>query len=170
MKLLIIGAGGHGKVIAEIANDCGFDEIAFLDDNSPYAIGKIEDIEKYKDSFDYAFVGIGNNKFRSEISERLENAGYMIPKLIHPSAYISKSAQIEDGTIVEPKAIVNANTKIGKGSIISVGAIVDHDVLVSGFCHINAGSVVKAGAEIEAFRKIEAGEVVLGYAQAVVKK
>ena len=170
MKLLIIGAGGHGKVVAEIARDCGFEETAFLDDFSSEAIGKTEDIEKLRDSFEYAFVGIGNNEIRKNLIERLKKADYSVPTIIHPTAYISPSAEIKYGTVVEPKAIVNANSHIGVGCIISVGAIVDHDVTVGDCAHINSGSVVKAGAKIDSFIKIEAGEIVLGYPQAVVKK
>lgn len=168
MNLLIIGAGGHGKVVAEVAEDCGYEKIAFLDDNKSDVLGKTDDIEKFKDQFEYGFVGIGNNKFRGELIERLEKAGYRIPVLIHPTAYVSKTAKIGKGTVVEPKAIVNTNTIVGKGCIIQAGAIVDHDVVLGESVHVNAGSIVKGGAKVEAYTKLEAGEVVLGYQQAVV--
>lgn len=169
MKLLIIGAGGHGRVVAEVASDCGFEEIAFLDDNSPDAIGKIDDLEKFTGTYEYAFVGIGNNRFRGDLIERLEKAGYKVPVLIHPTAYVSRTAQIGKGTVVEPKAIVNANTVVGNGCIIQVGGIVDHDVVLGDCVHVNAGSIVKGGAKVEAYVKLEAGQVVLGYQQAVVQ-
>ena len=168
MKLLIIGAGGHGKVVAEVAEDLGY-EVSFLDDNAPEAIGKIEDIEWWT-SFENAFCGIGNNKFRMEIIERLLKAGYKVPALIHPTAYVSKSAAIDLGVIVEPKAIVNANSRVGEGTIISVGAIVDHDVVVGKCAHINAGAIVKGGGSVSDYEKLEAGEVRLGYVNAIVKK
>lgn len=167
-KLLIIGAGGHGKVVSEIAADIGYGEIAFLDDNSPEAIGKITELNKFRNQYSEAFVGLGNNKRRSELLCELQDCGYVIPVLIHPSAYISRTAMIGSGTVVEPKAIVNANTVIGNGCIISVGAIVDHDVEIKECCHINAGAIVKAGGKIDSFRKLEAGEVVLGYESAIV--
>lgn len=170
MNLLIIGAGGHGKVVAEIAADCGYEQIDFLDDNSPEAIGKISDLEKFIGQYERAFVGIGNNRFRGELIEKLESVGYKVPVLIHSTAYISRTAKIEKGTVVEPKAIVNANTVIHTGCIISVGAIVDHDVVIEKCCHINAGAIVKAGATVEEYTKLEAGEVKLGYQQAIVKK
>lgn len=168
-RLLIIGAGGHGKVVAEVAQDIGYKNIAFLDDNSPEAIGKITDIEKFCDQYNEAFVAIGNNKLRGELLQRVKDCGYTIPVLVHPSAYVSKTATLGIGTVVEPKAIVNANSHVGDGSIISVGSIVDHDVEVGFCCHINAGAIVKAGGKIDSFRKLEAGEVVLGYESAVVK-
>lgn len=169
MKLLVIGAGGHGKVVAEIAEDCGYKKIAFLDDHNTAAIGKLADIGKFTADYEYAFVGIGNNAVRGELIERLHLAGYKIPVLVHPTAYVSRTAQIGPGTVVEPKAIVNANTVIGDGCILSVGAIIDHDVTVGDGCHINSGAIVKAGAKLAPLTKLEAGQVVLGYEEAVVK-
>ena len=105
-----------------------------------------------------------------ELIEKLEKIGYIVPALIHPTAYISRSAKIEIGTVVEPKAIVNASACVGKGCIISVGSIIDHDTVLGECVHVNAGAIVKAGGKVEDLRKLEAGEVVLGYAGAVVKR
>lgn len=163
MELLIIGSGGHGKVVAEVARACGYDTIAFLDDQAPEAIGTIRDLERFADRYEHVFIGIGSNPLRAQLYARAEAAGYTVPVLIHPTAYVSPSARIEAGTVVEPKAIVNANTLIKIGTIVSVGAIVDHDVLVEPFSHINAGAIVKAGAKVPSGTKLEAGQVVLGY-------
>lgn len=162
-KLLIIGAGGHGKVVKEIAESLGYNDIAFLDDKSNGAIGTIADSQKFVEEYQYAFVGIGNNKFRGELLEKLEQEGFEIPILIHPSAYVSRSAVIGKGTVVEPMAIVNANSKIGAGCIISVGAIVDHDVVLEDCVHVNAGAICKAGSFVAKETKLEAGQVVKGY-------
>lgn len=70
-RLLIVGAGGHGKVVAEVAESIGYEEIAFLDDNSPDAIGKISEIGRFKEQYSDAFVGIGNNKLRGELIQKL---------------------------------------------------------------------------------------------------
>ena len=162
-KLLIVGAGGHGKVVAEIAEDCGYNYVAFIDDNSENAIGKIDELENFKEEFMDAFIGIGNNKMRETLILRLKKSGFNIPTLIHPSAYVSKTCVIKEGTVIEPKAIINSRSIIGEGSIVSVGTIVDHDVEIGNFCHINAGAIIKAGAKISDCKKIEAGEVVLGF-------
>lgn len=163
MNLLIIGAGGHGKVVKEIAEAMGYSNIAFLDDNSSDAIGKVENSRFFLDAFQEAFVGIGNNKLRGELLTRLEHEGFTIPVLIHPTAYVSNSAVIGKGTVIEPKAIVNANSKVGIGCIISVGAIVDHDVILEGCVHVNAGAICKAGSLVVKETKLEAGQVVKGY-------
>ena len=162
-NLLILGAGGHGKVVKEIAEALGYTNIDFLDDNSTEAIGKIADSKAYISQYPEAFVGIGNNKFRGELLNRVEQEGFAIPVLIHPTAYISKSATIEKGTVVEPKAIVNANSKVGRGCIISVGSIVDHDVVLENCVHVNAGAVCKAGSFVVKETKLEAGQVMKGY-------
>lgn len=162
-SLLIIGAGGHGQVVKEVAEALGYDKIAFLDDNSAEAIGKIADSKSFVQDYQAAFVGIGNNKFRNELLQRLEQEGYEIPALLHPTAYISKTAVIGKGTVVEPKAIVNANSRVGLGCIISVGAIVDHDVVLEECVHVNAGAICKAGSRIKAFTKVDTGEIIQGF-------
>ncbi len=164
MDLLILGAGGHGKVVKEVAEATGqYKNIDFVDDNSLDAVGKVDDLEALHGRYDSAFVGIGNNRLRNELLHKLETIGYEIPVLIHPTAYMSRSATIGKGTIVEPMAIVNANTQVGIGCIISVGAVVDHDVVLGNCVHVNAGAIVKAGGRVESKRKLEAGEMVLGY-------
>ncbi len=175
-QLLVLGAGGHGKVVREIALSLLdidgkplYESVDFLDDNSEDAIGKIVDPEKYQDKYSDVFCGIGNNTVRRQLLNQAENWGFHIPILIHASAYISPSAVIKAGTVVEPKAIINANTVIHRGCIISVGAIVDHNVIVNEFVHVNAGAIVKAGAKVKSGRKLEAGEVVLGYSTAQYK-
>lgn len=168
-SLLILGAGGHGKVVKEVAlamkSASGniYEYVDFLDDNSLDAIGKISEVELYINQYDEAFCGIGNNQFRKVILEKLAILGYEIPVLIHPSAYVSDTAVIGKGTVVEPKAIVNANTVVGSGCIISVGAIVDHNVTVGDCCHVNAGAICEAGSKLEVCTKLEVGEVVKGY-------
>lgn len=170
-RLLILGAGGHGNVVREVAlsmkkeGNAVYETIDFLDDYASEAIGKINQLEEIKEKYDEVFCGIGNNTVRKELISQAERIGCTIATLIHPTAYLSPSAVIEPGTVVEPKAIVNARSAIQKGGIISVGAIVDHDVVIEPFVHVNAGAICKAGSRIERGRKLEAGEVVMGYPQ-----
>lgn len=175
-RLLVLGAGGHGKVVREVALSLldidgkpVYDAVDFLDDNSEDAIGRIADLKKFHNKYSDVFCGIGNNKVRKQLLDQAKELGYSIPVLIHPTAYISPSAVVDVGTVVEQKAIVNANTVVHRGCIISVGAIVDHDVIVNEFVHVNAGAIVKAGASVESGRKLAAGEVVLGYGAAQYK-
>lgn len=156
-SLLIIGAGGHGRVVAEIAVACGYDtdSIAFLDDNSPDAIGKVKDMAMYAPKYDGVFVAIGNNAVRQQICEQLKQVpGATLIKLVHPTAYVSPSATVAPGTVIEPKAVVNTHSRIGQGCIISVGTIIDHDCIIGDFCHINAGMVCGAGSRVDSLSRI----------------
>ena len=163
MKLLIIGAGGHGKVVGEIAKACGY-EIDYLDDTPGVGvIGTTSDIEKYISAYDGFIVGIGNNETRRKKMEQIEQLGGTLVSLIHPSAYVSDSVKVGSGTVIEPMALVNTNSSIGKGCILSVGCIVDHDVVIEDYVHVNAGAICKGGAHFIEATKIEAGEVVHGY-------
>lgn len=169
-RLLLLGAGGHGKVVWEVASSL-FDEegnpeyeaIDFLGDAAFDTVGTIAELESIGKSYDAIFCGIGNNTVRRKLLQRVSAMGKEIPILIHSTAYISPTALIEKGTVVEPKAIVNSNTVVQEGCIISVGAIVDHDVVVEKYSHINAGAICKAGSHIESGRKLEAKEVVLEF-------
>ena len=161
--LLIIGAGGHGRVVAEIAIELGYDNIVFLDDNSETAIGKIDEMDKFVENYHNAFCAIGNNTVRAKIFDRLVDIGYIIPSLIHPTAYVSEHAQIESGVVIEPGAIVNTGAHLHRGAIVSVGAIIDHDTEVGMCSHINAGAIVKAGGHVDDYTRIDAGCVVSGY-------
>lgn len=163
-RLLIIGAGGHGQVVKEIAETCGYEAIDFLDDNSPNAVGKINEASNLAPNYDGVIVGIGNNTIRRDITTQLEKIeGINLVTLIHPTAFISKSAIIGKGTVVEPNATINANSKIGEGCIISVGTVIDHDCSIGYFSHINSGAICMAGSKVESFAKVNAGEVIKGF-------
>ena len=163
-SLLIIGAGGHGQVVKEIAEACGYEQIDFLDDKAQNAVGKVNEAPYLAPHYDGVVIGIGNNTIRHVIAEKLERFEKInFVTLIHPTAYVSASAMIGKGTVMEPHAIINANSRIGKGCIISVGAIVDHDSSVGFFSHINAGAICMAGSKIEPLTKVNAGEIVKGF-------
>lgn len=163
-RLLIIGAGGHGQVVKEIAEACGHEIIDFLDDNSPNAVGKVNEMRYKAPNYDGVIVGIGNNDIRRRITEQLEKVeGINNVTLIHPTAFVSGSAIIGKGTVVEPHAVINANCKVGEGCIVSVGSIVDHDSSIGYFSHINAGAICMAGSNVKALTKVNAGEIIKGF-------
>lgn len=151
-RLLIIGAGGHGKVVADIALKMDrWDYIAFLDDNDDIktsmgleVIGKSADMFRYIKDYDI-FVAIGNNETRKVIQEKLEVEGASIPVLIHPEAVIGREVEIGVGTVIMAGVVVNCCTTIGKGCIINTGATIDHDNLIEDYVHISPG-VHTAGA------------------------
>lgn len=161
MKLLILGVGGYGQTVADIAEQSGlYEKICFLDDNSnaQYVIGKYIDYTKYKEWCIYP--AFGNNEMRLSWIERLKKEGLSIPTIIHSSAYVSSKAKIEYGSVVLPHAVINTNCVVEKGCIINCGAIIDHGCVIEQGCHICLGAIVKAENRISKYSKIEAGEVV----------
>lgn len=145
-KLLIIGASGHGKVIADIALKMNkWESIGFLDDDESIKLSMgIEVIGKSSDAFRYVnncdiFVAIGNNVIREKIQERLEDEGASIPVLIHPETVIGEQVELGAGTVIMARVVINCSTKIGKGSIINTGSTIDHDNLIEDFVHISPG-------------------------------
>lgn len=156
--LLIIGAGSHGTVVGETATMCGYDEIVFLDDNSPDAIGKTNQLEELVAAYDGVIVSIGNNEVREDLIHRLQRINAPLVSLVHPRAFVAPSATVCVGSIVLPEAVIHTNSSIGIGCIISIGALIDHDAVVEDFSHINTGAIVGAGER--ASGKIEAGEII----------
>jgi len=145
-NLLIIGASGHGRAIADIALKINkWKSIAFLDDDVNIkssmgidVIGNTQDAYKYIDDFDI-FVAIGNNAARERVQEKLAIEGASIPILIHPSAVIGKQVEIGVGTAVMAGVIINCCTKIGRGCIINTGVTIDHDNFIDDYVHISPG-------------------------------
>lgn len=154
-KLLIIGAGGHGKVAADIALKMNtWKEILFLDDNKNIktsmgmeVVGKPIDAFKYINDSDF-FIGIGNNSIRESIQSKLEAQGASLPTLIHPSAVIGEQVELAAGTIVMAGCVINCCTKIGEGCIINTSSIIEHDNLIENYVHISPGVNLAGGVKI----------------------
>jgi sugar O-acyltransferase (sialic acid O-acetyltransferase NeuD family) len=145
-KLIIIGASGHGKVVADIAIKMNkWQSIAFLDDDESIktsmgleVIGKTADALKYKDEADF-FVAIGNNATREKVLEQLIGEGLNVVSLIHPGAVIGTDVAIGIGTAVMAGVVVNSSTRIGKGCIINTSSSLDHDNVIEDYVHISPG-------------------------------
>lgn len=137
MKLTIIGASGHGRVVADIAKQCGYDEIDFLDDDELLQFcGVYPVVGKTNKQVDNdVFVAIGNAAIRKRLSE-----GRRIATLVHPDAVIASDVVIETGTVVMAGTVINPGTRIGRGVIVNTSSSVDHDCTVGDYCHISVGS------------------------------
>lgn len=140
----IIGASGHGRVLADIAKRTGYESILFFDDNDEVkTAGGYKVIGKTTDIFNYdceAIVGIGNPKIRKRIQEQLEHGHVPIATLIHPSAVIGEHVAIRPGSVVMAGAVVNPGVSIGKGCIINTCASVDHDCILEDYVHVSVGA------------------------------
>ena len=141
MKLLIVGAGRFGQFARELAQP-KYSQIDFLDDNSPLAIGKIDECAKFKDKYDYAIVAIGDNELRLRFLDKLENAGFKIATIISDKAYISPYANIAEGCVIEPMAVIKSNATIERGVLISAGSTINYNARVCKGCSLDCSSVV----------------------------
>ena len=161
-SLLILGAGGFGHMIQETAKLLGYEKAVFLDDavRDPDVVGKCCDYESFLGQYDTAVAALGDNNMRLHWTEKLMEAGYNVPAIIHPSAVVSPSASVGKGSFIMQRAIVNTHTVVEHGVLINSGAVVDHDSYVERGAHIGLGSVVKANCRIASKVKVEAGEVI----------
>ena len=152
--LLILGAGGHAKVVAETALSSGVaSHIAFLDDRCtgpdqlPHllgwpVIGPLKNAlnPSFLDRYPAVAVAIGQSRPRLDWIEKLVHAGYALPVLIHPTAWLSPSSQVGPASVVFAQAAVQAQASIGIGAILNTGCSVDHDVRLADGVHICPGS------------------------------
>jgi sugar O-acyltransferase (sialic acid O-acetyltransferase NeuD family) len=158
MKVLIIGAGGHGQIVADIfhaARDRGesVDVVGYIDDRDSLIGTKLLGLPvlgssaRVKDLLcDGVVVAIGDNHTRAEISRRLEFTGKQLVVARHPTAIIASDVTIGSGSMLSAGAIVNTGTRIGRGVILNTGCTVDHHTVVEDFAHIAPG--VHMGGEV----------------------
>lgn len=142
-KVIIIGAGGHGKVIADIIRLNGDIVYGYLDDKRPevlpgfHVLGEVEAIRKFAVKDYCFFVAIGNNHIRQKIMESYPIAEWYAA--IHPSAIIADDVEIDAGVAIMANAVINSGSKIGRGVIINTSSTVDHDNVIGNFAHISPG-------------------------------
>lgn len=167
-RIVLIGASGHGKVCAEIAEKSEkYKEIIFVDDNplikkcGKYNVcGTVDDCYKYIEDDTYFFVSIGNHKHREKIQEKIEKRYGVVTTLIHPKAVISKAVSIGVGTVVMAGTVINPNVVIGKGCIINTSSSVDHDCNIADWCHVAVGAHICGTVNIGGGTWIGAGAIV----------
>lgn len=144
MRLAVVGAGGHGRVVAESAVALGWD-IVFFDDGRVVGVdgwsvmGKFPDLLGSPAEFDGVFVAIGNNRMRLEWIRQLRVAGAKIATIIDPTCHVSRSALIGEGTFLARGAIVSTGAVVGAACIINTAASVDHDCRVGDAVHLSPG-------------------------------
>lgn len=152
-RLAILGASGHGKVVADAALLSGWDEVMFYDDAWPELktnaswpiVGNTLTLMESSERIDGIIVAVGNNRIRQEKSQALRAAGLPLATVIHPSAIVSQFSSIGEGCFVAASAVIHVDSTIGDYSIINTAAIVEHDCCVGEACHISPGSAL-AGA------------------------
>lgn len=186
-NLAIIGAGGHGRVVADCAAAAGWTSISFFDDRYPDSnetaiwpiLGNPHTLLNSVPRFDGVIVAIGNGAARLAWHEKLDQAGAVLVNVIHPRSCVSPHAQLGRGVVVAPGAIINIGASISDAAIINTAASVDHDCNIGEAVHvapgahmsgnvtigrlswIGAGAVIRQGVNIGARTMIGAGAVVV---------
>tara|TARA_R110002095_G_scaffold113855_2_gene99370 strand:- start:6757 stop:7377 length:621 start_codon:yes stop_codon:yes gene_type:complete len=155
-RLAILGASGHGKVVADTAECCGWQSIEFFDDAWPSlghnGVWPVEGnttklIERLAE-FDGVVVAIGNNSIRHAKLLDLQAAGAPMPSLVHPSASVSRYASIGVGSVIFSGVVVNANALVGLGAILNTSCSVDHDCVLGEAVHISPGARLAGGVRV----------------------
>ena len=161
-KLLILGAGGYGRTVADVAAQLGYDEIRFLDDSrtGENILGKCDEYGRFLDRDTDIYPAFGHNGHRMKWLELFREKGLSVPTLVHPRAYVSPAAKLGTGTVVLPMAVVNTGVTVREGCIINIGALVDHDCILEAGVHLAPGAIVKAENRIKAGSKIESDIIV----------
>lgn len=146
----LFGASGHGKVIKDTLNANGVKVEAFIDDNPNVNECGGRPVLHSAEGCSPVIVSIGVNRVRKMIVERLQAADSSVEfaTAIHPSAVVSSSARIGEGTVVMAGAVVNANAVIGKHCIVNTGATIDHDVVLEDYVHVAPGVNISGATHV----------------------
>ena len=157
--VLIYGAGGHGKVIADIIERQAKNRVfGFIDDNAQLwdkeffgykVLGGLTILTDKGFSHYPIVIAIGDNQTRKDLAERLGGCGYSFARAIHPSAQIARDVQIEPGTMVMANVAINPGTRIGVHAIVNTGATLDHDCVIQEFVHISPAATLAGNVVVE---------------------
>lgn len=150
--VIIYGASGHGKVVADILRACGMEIEGFVDDEpsmSTKVLGNGKWLAEQAAMRPIAIaLGVGDNFARRAITERCAASGMRLLATVHPSATIADSVKISPGVVIMPHAVVNADAKIGRGAIINTAAIVEHDCNVGNFAHLSPKAAIGGHVQV----------------------
>ena len=163
-NLLIVGCGGHAKVISDIAKSIGFKNILYFDKDpkKKFFLGEKVNHSKVENYIEYFFVAIGNNFIREKIMTQFikNNPNAIAATLIHPSSIISKNCSIAEGTVVMPLCVINNSSNVGKGVIINTKSVIEHDNHIMNFSSIAPGVVTGGNVKIGESSVIAIGSVI----------
>jgi len=160
-KILLIGGGGHCHSVIDVIEKEDKFSIAGIIDRKELVgtkvldyliIGSDDDLVELFKVYKYAIVTVGqikSNTIRVKLFQLLKEIGYTLPTIVSPTAYISKYAAIDDGTVVHHQAIINANAKVGQNCIINTKALIEHDVVIEDSCHISTASIINGGTVVK---------------------
>lgn len=168
IELLLVGSGGHAKVVTEAAESSLTDLNIVVSDQSPDKVGQtfldkypVRPLDDWIVKCDCFHIAIGNNRARRELSLVLEGDGKTPVTISHPASTVSGSASIGTGVFIAAGAVVGAEASIGEGVILNHNAVVDHDSHIGAFSHVAPGVTICGGVEVGSMALIGAGAVLL---------
>jgi sugar O-acyltransferase (sialic acid O-acetyltransferase NeuD family) len=170
-RVIVIGAGGHGRSVAEAILLLGRDQLAgFVDDGAGTdakiwrypVLGTTASLRAHRGSADSVVVAIGNNAVRETLHACVREAGFELFSVIHPTAFVSPSAMLGAGCAVMAGAVVGTEARLGEGVIVNCGATVDHHCKVEAFGHLGVNACMAGGSVLGHGAWIQAGGA-LGY-------
>ena len=162
-NVMLIGGGGHAKVVMDMVEACGDRVVGILDDGLAVGMqvqgvpvkGSTADAGQFEDAL--FVLAVGNNQVRRKLAARLNVAWYTA---IHPSAIVSDRAQVGEGSVVMPRAVINPGACLGRHSIINTAAVVEHDNRIGDFAHVSCGAVLTGTVHVGECALVGAGAVV----------
>jgi len=155
--LVIVGSGGHGQAVADLALSLGeFEKVSFVDDSFPKntkalnlnVIGNSDALFTGAFRFDACIVAIGNNAVRRKLVEKISDNSLPLVSLIHPKSWVSEYTVVALGVVVMAGAVVGTNAKLGLGALVNANATVDHDCVLDEFAHVGVGVSLAGGAKV----------------------
>lgn len=156
MRLAVLGASGHGKVVADVAELVGWNEVVFFDDAWPgvkqnghwQVVGDTAVLLKDISAFDGAVIAIGNNRIRQIKQRDLKASGAQLVSVIHPAAVVSRYAKVGEGAVIFASAVINTCAEVGEGCIVNTGVVIEHDCVVGEFAHVSPNSILAGGVKV----------------------
>lgn len=156
-NIIIVGAGGHARVVIDAAENVGLNILGIIDieyknQNENIlgydVLGDFSVIERYDCKDVMVMIAIGDNKLRSQYFYRAKKLGFFLPAIVHPTAIVSKHANLGMGVFINAGVIINAKVVVNNDTIINTAAIVDHEVLIGEHCHIGPGVKIAGRVQI----------------------
>ncbi len=166
-RVLVLGAGGHARAVAEVARAAGFTVVGFTDlapdPSRPHVLGRDDDVPRLvrRHRIDGVLVGLGNSALarRAEMFHAFRTL--MAPPVVHPRAIVARSASLEAGAVVFPNVVLGAGVAVGVNAVLYSGAIVEHDSRIGAHVYISPGAVLSGGVMVEDGAFVGAGAVVI---------
>jgi len=166
-NLLILGAGGHGRAVADLAEACGWTVAGFTDRPAAGAgvLGSDDDLPVLARSgrINAGVVGVGNTALqrRAALFHCLQESGLVVPTLVHPRATLSGSSRVGAGSVVFPAAVLGAGVTVGDNVVVYSAAVAEHDCRIADHAYVSPGTILSGAVTVEVGAFIGAGAVIL---------